>query len=95
MKVIISLISNDITYKRDDEMDGRIIKDIVFKRDGYAGINKGAENEAHYLIVLENRLTDKDVVFKFIPYSKMDELVFAEIEKEEPDNEDKVNMKRA
>lgn len=95
MKVIISITAGLIIYKRDDEIDGHIIKNIVFRRDGYGGINKGQPDESHYMITLENRLTDKEVMYKIIPSSKMTTLTFVEVEKEEPADKEKVDMKRA
>ncbi len=95
MKVIISITANGVVYKRDDEIDGHIIKNIVFKRDGYSGINKGLPDESHYMITLENRLTDKEVMYKVIPSSEVNELIFVEVEKEEPVDKEKVDIKRA
>lgn len=81
MKKIVSLETKGIIYKLEEtpaNMEGMLVKDISFKRDGYSGIFK-PENEEHYLVRIENAMTDKDVVFRLIPADNMVELMFVEV----------------
>jgi len=63
------------------------VKNISFKRDGYGGINKDGNNEAHYLIPLVNELNKDDVIFVVIPKAEAKKITFKEedvdIKKEE------------
>jgi len=93
MKIITSLTVDGTVYKLNAEIEGHVVKHISFKRDGLVGINKGTADEAHYIVVMENRMTEKEVFFKMLPASAMDELTYIEVEKEDPDD-GKVNMKR-
>jgi len=89
MKKIVCLTANDFTYELEKtpiDMEGVLVKDISFRRDGYQGVFKG-KSEEHYLIKIENALTDKDVVFKLIPADNITELMFVEVtEKEKKDD---------
>ncbi|KKN17034.1 hypothetical protein LCGC14_0969830 [marine sediment metagenome] len=85
MKKIVRLTTNGFTYEVDAVpigMEGVVVKDISFRRDGYQGIFRG-DNEEHYLIRIENALTEKDVIYKLIPANQMTELLFVEITEKE------------
>lgn len=78
-------MANDNTYEIDKTpigMEGIVVTNISFKRDGYQGIFKGGDEE-HYIVRFENALTEKDVVFKIIPANRMMELLFVEITEKE------------
>ena len=85
MKRIVCLETKDIIYELDKtpgNMEGMVVKDILFKRDGYQGIFKG-EDESHYLVRIENALTEKEAVFKLIPINRIVELMFVEVTEKE------------
>lgn len=85
MKKIVCLDTKEATYeleKTPADMEGMLVKDISFRRDGYGGIFKG-EDEEHYLVRFENALTEKDVIFKLIPANRMTELMFVEVTEKE------------
>ncbi len=85
MKRIVCLETKGIIYELDktpNNMEGMVVKDISFKRDGYQGIFKG-EDESHYLVRIENALTEKEAVFKLIPINRIVELMFVEVTEKE------------
>jgi len=92
-KKIISLTTCGITFNLGEvvdegmgapEVSGRRVNHIEFKRDAVYNISKGVDEEAHYMIVLMHPMTDKDVVYTLVPFSKVDRLSF--ITEEEDDD---------
>jgi hypothetical protein len=78
MKKIVHLSTVDEDYPLEGNSHGMIIKDIIFRRDGYQGVFK-CQDEAHYIIKLENPMTEKDVTYKLVPMNRLKELLFIEI----------------
>ena len=58
MKVITSLTVDGTVYELGKEVDGRLVKSIDYRRDGIAKINLRCENESHYLVTLDNVMTE-------------------------------------
>jgi len=76
------------------------VRSIEFRRDGLVSINHGGgPNCAHYLIVLENPMSDKDIIYKVIPYDSIESLMFIEVQEEKSSDGSKyetpTEMKRA
>lgn len=98
VRVIVSVkTKKDVTHELDKTLNGYVIKDIAFRRDGLVSINHGSPaGGAHYLVVLEDPMSDKIVVNKVIPYANVEEVLFIYADKQEKDPaETAVELKRA
>lgn len=74
--------------------EGRLVKNIEFRRDGLTSVNHGDGDHSHYLLALVNPVSEDDVVFKIIPYSCAGEVTFIVASKEEAPAETATAMKR-
>jgi len=67
--------------KQHDPDTGFVIESIDFKRDGLSPINLGMGNA--YVVTMQNPDIESNIVFKLIPYDRMDSILFIEdVEKE-------------
>lgn len=96
-RVIVSITTKkDVVYEVNKTVNGLVIKDISFRRDGLVSINHGSPNGAHYLVSLEDPVNDKNQVFKVIPYTSMEEILFINAEREDDSpSETATELKRA
>jgi hypothetical protein len=97
MKRTIVLVetTKGIVYELDKPTaEGRLVKNIEFRRDGLTSVNHGDGDHSHYLLTLVNPVSEDDVVFKVIPYSCAGEITFIVTSKEEVPTETATVMKR-
>ena len=79
-------IGEDNMYKVGEQVGGNWeTMYIIYKRDGLQSVNNRSLSESCYLIALVNEL-NKETIYKLIPANFVQEITFAEIEKEEEDN---------
>lgn len=98
VRVIVSVTTKkDVVHELDKSLNGLVVKNIVFKRDGLVSINQGEPaGGSHYLVTLEDPMNDKVVVSKVIPYTNVEEVLFIYAEKQEEDPaETAAELKRA
>jgi hypothetical protein len=98
VRMIVSVkTKKGVVHELNKTLNGYVIKDISFRRDGLVSINHGnSAGGAHYLIVLEDPMNDKDVVNKVIPYDNVEEILFIHAEKQDGDpSETAPELKRA
>lgn len=88
-RIIEIKLKDGTTYILGQKVLGCMVREIVFKRDGMAGINKGAKDESHYLMRLAGERSDKDNRFRVIP-SQGVEVIFVEEELEEKESDVKI-----
>lgn len=88
IKKIIKIKSKDnTTYALGKNTEALVVEEIVFRRDGLTGINKGTKDESHYLIRLVGEMNDRDVCYRMIPAQQASEITFIEEEvREEKDD---------
>jgi len=88
VKKIIKIKSEDgTTYALGKNTEALIVEEIVFRRDGLAGINKGAKDESHYLIRLVGEVNNRDVCYRMVLAPPVAEVTFIEEEvREEKDD---------
>lgn len=92
MERIISAINMDkdfnggsSTYKIGEIVNGNLeVKHIMYRRDGLQNINNRSSSESCYLVVLVNEL-NKEIIYRLIPSTFVQEITFIEIEKKEDD----------
>ena len=98
VRMIVSVTTKkDVVHELGKALNGYLIKDISFRRDGLVSINHGnPAGGSHYLIVLEDPMNDKEVVNKVIPYDNVEEVLFIYADKQDKDpSETAVELKRA
>ena len=98
VRVIVSVTTKkDVVHELNKTLNGYIIKNIAFKRDGLVSINQGSPaGGSHYLVTLEDPMNDKVAVNKVIPYDNVEEVLFIYAEKQDEDpSETAVELKRA
>ena len=98
IRMIVSVTTKkDVVHELNKTLNGYVIKDISFRRDGLVSINHGnAAGGAHYLVVLEDPMNDKVTVNKVIPYDNVEEVLFVYAEEQDKDpSETAVELKRA
>jgi len=88
IKKIIKIKSEDGTiYALGKSTEALIVEEIVFRRDGLAGINRGAKDESHYLIRLASEANDREVCYRMVLAPPVEEVTFIEEEvREEKDD---------
>jgi len=85
-RIITQIVTKNVIINLEDEMEGYVVKDISFFRDGLIGVNRGCKNEAHYRVTMVNAMAgEKDVKIKVIPEERREELTFADVEVEDKD----------
>lgn len=68
----------------NEHQENFLVKTIVFHRDGLKSINTGMSDGANYIIQMESPLNGEKV-YKFIPYNRIEDLLFVEIETDTKD----------
>lgn len=82
-------LRDDMIYTLGRKKSECIVEEIVFRRDGILGINKGVKDEAHYLVRLVGELNDKNIRFRMLPAQGV-EVAFVEEEVEEKKDDIKI-----